>query len=78
MFLWPVVHIGNHGDQISNSPDELLVTNQTKGHVPGGGVGERGEGSADRTMCIFKSQEDMPSLPECANCAGLYLLGIYL
>ena len=41
MFFWPVVHIGNHGDQISNSPDELLVTNQTKGHVPGGGGGER-------------------------------------
>ena len=39
MFFWPVVHIGNHGDQIFNSPDELLVTNQTKGHVPGGGGG---------------------------------------
>ena len=41
MFFWPVVDIGNHGDQISNSPDRLLVTNQTEGHIPGGGGVER-------------------------------------
>ena len=39
--------IGNHGDQISNSPEELLVTNQTEGHVPGGG-GEGGGGGGER------------------------------
>lgn len=33
--------IGNHGDQISNSPEELLVTNQTERHVPRGRGGER-------------------------------------
>lgn len=74
MLLWPVVDIGNHGDQISNSPDELLVTNQTEGHVPRGRG--RGEGSTEQ-CAVFKSQEVMPLWPECTNRAGLCLLGIY-
>ena len=74
MFFWPFVDIGNHGDQISNSPDELLVANQTEEHIPRG-MG-RGKGSTEQ-CAVFKSQEIIPLWPECTNCVGLSLLGNY-
>jgi len=68
-FFWPVVDIGNHGGQISNS-------HKSNGGACPRGMG-RGEGSTEQ-CAVFKSQDDMPLWPECANSAGLYLLGIYL
>lgn len=75
MFFWPVVDIGNHGDQISNSRDRLLVTNQTEGHIPGGGGVERVR--PNNVQFLKLSQDDMSLWPECTNCAGLCLLGMY-
>ena len=53
------------------------VINQREGHVPGEGVGG-GERVRLNNVQFLRVKKTCLIWPECANCAGLYLLCIYL